>query len=292
MKSITVFTPTFNRAYCLHRLYQSLCGQTAGDFLWLVIDDGSTDNTKELIASWQKEGLIEIRYHYKQNGGMHTGHNAAYELIDTAYNVCIDSDDYMPLNAIEIIKRNISGLGSEYAGLVGLDIDPDGAVIGTPFPEGMDKIRLQDAYLKHKVRGDKKLVYKTDIIRKYPRYPEFEGEKFVPLGYLYYLIDRDYVLKPVNEPLVVVEYQADGSSRNILRQYKRNPLGFAHSRNQRINISSSFKDIVKNQMHLTSAALFAKNPRLIFQNKYWFLAVLLIPAGLLLHLYILYKIRA
>ncbi len=222
---------------------------------------------------------------------MHTGHNAAYDLIETPYNFCIDSDDYLPLNAIEIILGKIPELSEEYAGLVGLDRDTDGQLIGSRFPKNLDKTTLQDIYQKHGVKGDKKLVYKTDVIKRYPRYPEFQGEKFVPLGYLYYIIDRDYFLKPINEALAIVEYQADGSSKNILKQYKKNPRGFAHSRNRRIDMSSSFKDIIKNEIHLTSAAIFAKDVRLLFANKYWLLAVLLAPIGLLLHFYILSKIR-
>ncbi len=103
MKKITVFTPTFNRAYCLHQLYDSLCKQSSQDFKWLIIDDGSTDGTRELISTWVLEGVIEIQYHFKENGGMHTGHNSAYELIETELNVCIDSDDFMTLDAVEKI---------------------------------------------------------------------------------------------------------------------------------------------------------------------------------------------
>ena len=102
MAILTVFTPTYNRAYTLHKCYESLRRQTNKGFVWLIIDDGSTDNTKELVDSWLKnDNGFEIRYAYKENGGMHTGHNKAYELIDTELNVCIDSDDYMPDDAVE-----------------------------------------------------------------------------------------------------------------------------------------------------------------------------------------------
>ena len=80
-----------------------LIRQTCKDFIWLIIDDGSTDNTKELVDSWIKENKIEIRYHWQENQGMHGAHNTAYELIDTELNVCIDSDDYMPDDAVEKI---------------------------------------------------------------------------------------------------------------------------------------------------------------------------------------------
>ena len=93
MKTLTVFTPTFNRAYTLHKCYESLRRQTSKDFVWLIIDDGSSDNTKELVESWINEKEVDIRYHYQNNKGMHGAHNTAYELIDTQINTCIDSDD-------------------------------------------------------------------------------------------------------------------------------------------------------------------------------------------------------
>ena len=103
MKTLTVFTPTFNRAYTLHKCYESLKRQSSKDFVWLIVDDGSSDNTKEIVDKWISENEIEIRYHYQKNKGMHGAHNTAYELIDTEINTCIDSDDYMTDDAVEKI---------------------------------------------------------------------------------------------------------------------------------------------------------------------------------------------
>lgn len=101
---ITIFTPAYNRAYSLHLCYESMLRQENKNFKWLIVDDGSTDNTKELVEEWiQKDNGFEIQYVYKKNGGMHTAHNTAYELIDTELNVCIDSDDYLADGAIEKI---------------------------------------------------------------------------------------------------------------------------------------------------------------------------------------------
>lgn len=104
---LTVFTPTYNRAHTLPRTYQSLCRQECKDFVWLVVDDGSTDGTADLVRSWQQEANgLEIRYIYKENGGMHTAHNAAYEVIDTELNVCIDSDDCLADGAVKKFWTN------------------------------------------------------------------------------------------------------------------------------------------------------------------------------------------
>lgn len=289
LKEITVFTTTFNRAYCLKQLYDSLVNQTNKNFIWLIIDDGSTDNTSEKVLLWQQENKVEIEYIYQQNQGMHGGHNTAYENCKTMFNVCIDSDDFLPNNAIEIIYNNCKNLPDDCAGLLGLDANKKGEIIGSIIPEKLQKVKLNELYSKHNVRGDKKVVYKTDIVRKYPKYPLFKNENFVPLDYLYLLIDQDYYLKPINEVLCIVDYQIDGSSLNIFRQYRKNPNGFAFSRISRIEFGATFKERFKNAIHLISSALFAKNLSLLFRTRKYLLIFLAIPFGLVLHLYILIK---
>ncbi len=289
MKAITVFTTTYNRAFCLNQLYNSLVQQTNQNFLWLVIDDGSTDATQQIIANWKIENKIEIHYIYQENKGMHSGHNLAYDHIETEFNVCIDSDDYMPNNAIELILKHTSGLDLKFAGIVGLDATKNGQIIGTKIPETIKECTLNGLYQIHGVKGDKKLVYRTAIIKQYPKYPIFEGEKFVPLGFLYYIIDKDYLLKPVNEIFAIVEYQQDGSTKNILKQYRKNPRGFAFSRISRIQNSLNLKDKIKNSIHLISNALFAKDFTILTKSGAFFWCILLLPLGLLLHVYILYK---
>lgn len=293
MKTITVFTPTYNRAYCLHKCYESLIKQSNQDFVWLIIDDGSTDDTESLVASWIKEGKIDIQYHYQENQGMHGGHNAAYRLTETLLNVCIDSDDCMGEEAIEKILVAWEKIKdkTEYAGLVGLDADPDGKIIGTKIPEHIKETTLYDLYNVHKVLGDKKLVYRTEVVKKYPSYPIFEGERFVPLGYLYQLIDQDYKLLPINDVLCEVEYMQDGSSMNILKQYRRHPKGFAFSRKSRMQLAENFKDKFKNAIHYVSSAIFTKNGSFISESPKKLTTILAIPFGVLLNLYIRYKTK-
>jgi glycosyltransferase involved in cell wall biosynthesis len=136
MKTLTVFTPTFNRAGLLPRLYASLVRQTCHDFEWLVVDDGSTDGTATLVESWQREGRLTVRLLQKSNGGMHTAHNAAYATIETELCVCIDSDDAMPADAVRTIVEAWGAHRDDpsVAGLVGLDVHVDGSVVGTRLP--------------------------------------------------------------------------------------------------------------------------------------------------------------
>lgn len=288
MKRITVFTPTFNRAYLLPRLYDSLCRQSSQDFIWLVIDDGSTDNTKELIQNWIDENKIQIEYHYKENGGMHTGHNAAYRLIQTELNVCIDSDDYMPDNAIVKISQAWDKITdkNKIAGIIGLDADKEGKIIGTKIPENLTKGSLIDLYKKHGVKGDKKLVLRTDIVREYPEYPEYEGEKLVPLGILYMMMGKDYDFVYSNEIYCIVEYQAEGSSASILNQYKQSPRGFAYARKIHIKFAHNLKDKIKAYAHLISSSIFAKDIQLAFKDVNPGFTIALLPFGILLNLYI------
>jgi len=293
MKTLTVFTPTYNRAYCLHKCYESYLKQSSKDFIWLIIDDGSTDNTKELVTSWIDEGKIAIQYHYQENLGMHGGHNAAYKLIKTILNVCIDSDDYMPPKAIEKILFHWGKIKDNpvFAGLVGLDADKNGTIIGSKIPEHLKETTLYDLYYKHNTKGDKKLVYRTEVVKKYPSYPIFEGERFVPLGYLYRLIDQDYMLSPVNEVFCIVEYQEDGSSMNMLKQYRRHPKGFAFSRKSRMLLAQNFKDEFKNAIHYISCSLFSKNESFLKESPKKITTILAIPFGILVNFYIRFKTK-
>lgn len=286
---LTVFTPTYNRAYCLPQLYHSLCAQTDKNFTWLVIDDGSVDETKKLVESWIKDGQIVIQYCYKENGGMHSGHNKAYELVETPFNVCIDSDDYMPMDAVEIILEQIIDLPDDCYGLVGLDGAPNGRLIGTAFPDDLEYAKLSDVYTVYGVKGDKKLVLKTELVKQFPPYPTFEYERFVPLGILYLMMDQQYKLKLINQVLCVVEYQEDGSTKNILKQYRRHPNGFAYSRVITINLSKNMKEQIKNAIHLVSSAIFAKNIKWLFKSRRTLLVLIVIPIGLLLNMFIRYK---
>lgn len=293
MKRLTVFTPSYNRAGLLPRLYKSLCRQTSKEFLWLIVDDGSTDETKELVEKWQNENRIEIQYVYKENGGMHTGHNTAYSMIETELNVCIDSDDRMPDNAIENILKEWNSVADKLkiAGIIGLDADKNGELIGTEIPTDLKYGNLSDLYHKHKVKGDKKLVIRTDIVKNYPPYPEYLGEKLVPLDTLYLLIGRDYDFIYSNEIYCIVEYQPDGSSNTIFKQYIQSARGFAYSRKIQIKYEPGIINRFKNYIHLVSSAIFAKDIELAFKNVNPLMTLLAFPFGIVLNIYIRSKIK-
>lgn len=283
MAFLTVFTPAYNRAKTLPRTYESLCKQDCKDFVWLIVDDGSTDNTACLVKSWQeKKNGFEIQYIYKENGGMHTAHNTAYENIHTELNVCIDSDDCLAPGAVKkILKKWEEVRGKGYAGLIGLDADSQGRVIGRGFNKSLKETTLTGYYAAGGA-GDKKLVYRTDVINQYPPYPVFEDEKYVALAYKYRLIDQDYKLVVIDEVLCNVEYQEDGSTGTMWKQYVTNPKGFAFWRKVCMQYPMSRKRLFVDCIHYVSSSILADNKKFLVESPEKILTLLAIPFGVAL----------
>lgn len=283
MPTLTVFTPAYNRAHTIGRTYESLRSQSCKDFKWLIIDDGSSDNTRELVEAWKKQDNgFEIEYIYKENGGMHTAHNVAYEHIDTELNVCIDSDDCMAKEGVAKIISFWKKYGSEqYAGIIGLDADLDGNIIGGEFRKNLKATTLSGYYAKGG-SGDKKLVYRTDVIKKYPPYPIFEGERYVGLNYKYLLCDQEYKLLVLNDVLCNVEYQPDGSSGTMWKQYLNNPKGFAFLRKVYMQYPTSRKRLFMDCIHYVSSSLITRNWKFVMESQRKIETVVAIPFGIIL----------
>lgn len=286
MEKITVFTPSYNRAYCLHHLYNSLCEQTSKDFIWMVIDDGSTDDTKNLINKWIQEKKIRIEYLYKENGGMHTAHNVAYNNITTELNVCIDSDDRMPINAIESILHCWGDVreDSKIVGMVGLDIDLKGNLIGSKLPNNIKNSKFHLLYQKYGVTGDKKVVLRSKFIGKNLRYPEYKGEKLVPLGWLYNELDNQYYYACFNEVWVEVDYQVDGSSASINNQYFKSPRGFRFSKIQQYNNSTVYKYRIRALIHFGFTSIILKDYLFFMKSPNPFMSFILTPLSILFYI--------
>lgn len=310
MQPLTIFTPTYNRAHTIWRTYESLCTQTCKEFDWLVVDDGSTDETRSLVASWISEsdqidtqsisfeGTCDagftIRYIWKKNGGLHTGYNTAYENIESELCVCIDSDDWMPDDAVEkILTCWRERGGGQYAGIMGLDFNTEGKPLGGFFPEGLSECYFLDMYINNIHRADSKEVMRTDLMQKVAPQVGFEGEKNFNPVYMLLQVCDDYPLLVLNENLCIVEYQQDDSmSRGIYQQYINSPRSFAKLRLLEMELKrNTFRNRFRSAVHYVSSCLIAKDGHWIGQASDKLLVLTAAPFGLALYLYIKYKTR-
>lgn len=312
MATLTVFTPTYNRAHTLPRTYESLCRQSNKDFEWLVIDDGSTDGTSALVESWQSEqnadeNGLKIRYIYKENGGLYTGYNTAYANIETELCVCIDSDDYMPDDAVEKILNCWNGnsdIHDKVCGIEGLDFDirTKNAIGGeiplesiqNVFPPVSAKTAIAYHYtLPH--RGDTKYVMRTDLMKTVAPMDGFPGEKDFNPHYMLMQIFDEYPLIVVNENYCWVDYQigADSMSEAILKQYVRSSRSFAKYRlmEMRRKHGMSLKRLLKVHVHYVSSCILSKDIGCLKKSHSSLLSLAMFPFGLCLAAYLLIKTR-
>ena len=280
MKALTVITTTFNRGYCIHQVYESLLRQTSDDFIWMIIDDGSTDNTRELITSWMNEAKLDIEYYYKPNGGMHTARNLAYEKVHTEINVIIDSDDWMTDDAVRCIVDfwNKHKTLKAY-GIVANNISKSGELIGSPLPLDVTACTLTELELTYKVKGDKKIILRSDLSKKYP-FPEFDGEKFYPASFKYKMLDQDYNLLLMPEAICVVDYNQDSMTYNKFAQYQSCCRGFAHYRNEIIRLSKSPKILIPAAIHYIAESHFANDKTYIRHSAKPLVIVFCLPLGI------------
>ena len=171
-----------------------------------------------------------------------------------------------------------------YAGIIALDADFDGNIIGKGFPEGMTETTLSGYYAQGGA-GDKKLIYRTDVINSYPPYPVFEGEKYVALAYKYRLIDQDYKLAVLDDVVCNVEYQTDGSTGTMWKQYLKTPKGFAFWRKVCMTYPESKKRLIIDNIHYVSSSILAKNKSFIKESPTKFMTFIAIPFGVVLSIY-------
>ncbi len=286
MKTLTVITTTYNRAHCLPRVYESLLRQTSNDFEWLIIDDGSTDKTKALVEHWKTENRIDIAYYYKQNGGMHTARNVGYELVQTELNVIIDSDDWLCDDAVETItnfwKQNKS---PHLAGMICHNADASMKRIGSDMPKGIAECTVTDFFGKYGGTGDKKLVYRSELTKKYP-YPIFEGEKFFPASYKFRLLDLEYKMLLSDQIVAVAEYGNDSMTYNKFEQYRTSPKGFAFYRNEMMRISKSTVECCRLAVHYVAESRLAKSRNFIAKAHRRMYVVLAYLPGTLVYFYL------
>lgn len=229
MSLVAVVTPSYNRSELLKNVYKSLTRQTSKNFKWYIIDDGSSDDTKEVCELFIRENKIKIEYLYKQNGGKHTAINRAMEIVKEELVLILDSDDELTIDAIKTIEQDYESinLNETICGLGYLKLKK-----GTK--ENVGKYYTKDENIdtfineryNNNVYGDKCEVFKTEILKKYP-FPEFKGERFLSESVVWCDIALKYKMKFINKGIYLCEYMQGGLSDGVQKTLFKNPKGAA-----------------------------------------------------------------
>lgn len=224
---VTVFTPSYNRASYLHQLYQSLCNQACMDFEWIIVDDGSKDNTSEVMEQIISANTyaFDVRYYYKENGGKHTAINKGVKEAKGDLFLILDSDDSLPPNAIADVLEQYKDIeyNADVAGVSGLMAHHDGTQIGSGYPDGCDIVSSIEMRYKYGVTGDLMEVWRTSVLKEFP-FPEIKGERFSPEALVWNRIARKYKLKCFNKVIYYRDYLDGGLTDNIVKIRMNSPM--------------------------------------------------------------------
>lgn len=285
--TVTVLTPTFNRGEVLRSLWNSLQKQTVKDFEWLVVDDGSTDGTKNLITQLQEKSDFPIRYIHKSNGGKHTALNVGIQTICSELTFIVDSDDYVTEDAIESILKihKKYRLQNNICGYAFLRAFPDGKVNGKKF-EVDEKI---GSYIDVRVNGDdtsadKAEVFKTHCLKEFP-FPEYPNEKFLGEDLVWVRMARKYEMVHINKAIYVGNYLEDGLTNNRRKYNIASPVGCMHRAEEFMESDLKTRYRIKGGLQYIVYGRFAgvKVVDLIRKSRHKVLATVCTPGGLFLH---------
>lgn len=287
---ITIFTPTYNRADLLPRLYKSLCEQkidfdSDGDenpvFEWLIVDDGSTDNTEEIVHGFIAEQSLPIRYYKKSNGGKHTAINYGAKLAKGELFFIADSDDLLPNNAVENVISAYSDIrnNKRICGVCGLDSFMNGNLVSPPFPYEIFEASFLEIDYKYKIKGDTKEVFRTSVLLEFP-FPEIQGEKFCPEILVWYRILSKYRLCYINKVIYIADYQPGGLTDGITRARMNSPIASMMTYQERFQLPIPLKDKAKAAINYWRFAFCTKDKSVTING--W--GKLFAPLGFLMHL--------
>lgn len=249
--NLTIFTPTYNRAHLLPKLYESLKKQTNKNFIWLIVDDGSKDNTEELVSAWKKEkNDFVIDYYKKENGGKNTAIDFSNQVCKTEYIVCIDSDDFLTDNAIDEMYCDIDAM-KEQKDVCGV-VTKRAKYDGTPFQENWvdedyKKIKFNDLAKTYGYYMDTCLLFKTNIIKQF-HFPKFEGENFVTECVYYDQFLNDYYMLAGPNVYYLAEYQPDGYTAQGMKVFFKNPRGYLYFAKQKLYYARKNKSSLKEKI--------------------------------------------
>ena len=257
----TVFTPTYNRAHLIHRVYESLEKQTFKDFEWLIVDDGSKDNTKEIIEEFKNKANFPIKYIYQENGGKHRAFNRGVREAKGKFFLTADSDDRFLENALEILKYYWDLIPKEeknnFSAVTGLCIDQYGNIIGDKYPSDIFDSNSFETTFIYKIKGEKWGFQRTEVLKKYP-FKEFEGEKFIAESSVWFEISKYYKTRYINKPLRIYEINDDSLSSNTVKLRINNPKGTIYTYSQDFNLPIPLKFRLKSMINCLRFSFYDK----------------------------------
>ena len=229
---VTIFTPTYNRAAKLLRLYESLLKQSSYDFEWIIVDDGSCDNTKEIVSQFHNKEMFSMQYIFQENGGKHRAYNKAIEFAKGDYFFCVDSDDYLERDAVLKIIECTENMDSEQ-GIIAYKINETGKRLSNQFPKEVNISTRFQLETEYGCKGEFTLIYPTKLARENP-FPTFPNEKFMTESVIYDRMEQKCTMKILADVLTICEYLPDGYSSNSNAIMKSNPGGYCLYYMQRI----------------------------------------------------------
>ena len=300
---ITVFTPTYNRGNLLNRLYQSLCKQNYKEFEWIIVDDGSLDDTSSIVNIIQDKhpcGDFSILYYKKENGGKHTAVNTGVQKAHGDLFFIADSDDILPPNALQTVAVvwEQTKYDNSIGGICGFDGDiNDGSLIGTGFPKEVHLLNIElsnhinigyidattrDVRFKLKVDGDMKEVFRTSVLREFP-FPEIKGERFCPEVLVWNRIASKYKLRHINKIIYLVEYQQDGITSAITRSRMNSPIASTMTYAEMLDYNISLRWKIRSAINYWRFKYCISNKALKAPDVKWYWRLFQI-IGLLMHL--------
>ncbi len=290
---ITVFTPTYNRGNLLNRLYQSLCKQKNKEFEWVIVDDGSTDETCSVIKMIQDKHACEnfpIHYYKKENGGKHTAINMGVQKANGELFFIADSDDFLPKDSLQIVYEEWIKIKHDetFLGVCGIDADMNGKVIGSGLPRDYIDCHAWDLSAIYNVTGDLKEVFRTEVLRQFP-FPEISGEKFCPEVLVWFRMACNYKMRFFNRVIYIADYQLNGISSSITRLRMNSPIGSMLTYSELVHYPIPFKDKLKGAINYWRFRFCLRTKKGVPLNevdipkisKRWFF---LAPIGYLMHL--------
>ena len=226
---ISIVTPSYNRATLLERLFESLCQQTDKGFEWILVDDGSTDNTEEIVHLLKESIIYKKNFPFqfikKENGGKHTALNKGIQAAKGELTLLLDSDDSLPPTSIETIKKYFEPIKDNYSfgGVAGYMAHHDGTVIGQCATKGIVDANSLDYHYQYGATGDMCEVFKTTVLKEFP-FPEIEGEKFVPEALVWNRIAQKYKLRWFQEVIYYRDYLEGGLTDKIVKIRMKSPI--------------------------------------------------------------------